>query len=58
VIVRIAWPSGFVCTCRAQEKEEKKMKKLKELNKNKVKEKNGIEKYGKKRWDVNDTPYL
>jgi hypothetical protein len=34
------------------------MKKLKELNKNKVKEKNGIEKYGKKRWDVNDTPYL
>jgi hypothetical protein len=46
-----------VCTCRAEEKEEK-MKKLKELNKNKVKEKNGIEKYGKKRWDVNDTPYL
>jgi hypothetical protein len=38
VIVRIAWPSGFVCTCKAEEKEEK-MKKLKELNKNKVKRK-------------------
>lgn len=23
MIVRIAWPSGFVCTCRAEEKEEK-----------------------------------